>query len=244
MTTKIEQYLNEFRKVPLSDLTETRFFSRKDSKYIGPINDLENFIRYLPREFQLLMVDNQFVQAYRNEYFDTSDLKLYHDHHNDRSTRKKVRIRSYKNSAKHQLEIKQRSKGKTSKRILPLPAPFLNKSELAWLKDQEISEELNSVLNNEYDRITFIHPETNDRITIDTNLIYNGIKELSHLFIVEYKYEQHQSPSVRDFLKLAPVHSSKVSKYCLGIDKTCSFERLKRNRFKNRHQKIDKLVYA
>ena len=89
-------------------------------KYVFHSDKLKSFLHRLNEDYKLLSVNHKLIAPYENIYFDTPELKSYHDHHNQRSSRYKIRFRRYSDSDKC-FEIKRKdNRGFTSKERLAI----------------------------------------------------------------------------------------------------------------------------
>ena len=121
----------------------------------------------------------------RSLYFDDYNNRCYRENENGTDPREKFRIRIYNHSASRiTLECKRKERGKTLKTACPLTLeqtkllmegkvvpdiehqpPLLRKLTLEMLLHK-----LHPVVIVEYDRIPYVYPNGNVRITLDTNI--------------------------------------------------------------------------
>ncbi len=126
----------------------------------------------------------------RSLYFDDVDNRCYYENKNGTDPREKFRIRIYNGSTERiRLELKRKERGKTLKTSCPLTieqcANLMDGRGISWeeAKDnpllakfflwQELKD-LKPKVIVEYDRIPFICPEGNVRITLDINIRSSG----------------------------------------------------------------------
>lgn len=121
----------------------------------------------------------------RSLYFDDIDNSCYYDNENGNDPREKFRIRIYNGSdARISLELKKKSMGKTLKQSCRITRPQvealiagktlpwddsadpLMKKFCIWLETRCGRPRV--IVN--YDRIPFVHPDDNVRITLDRNI--------------------------------------------------------------------------
>ncbi len=118
----IEEKLQGFDAIALSELNDHNLQRRIDSKYIFSYAALVEALGLLSDEFYVLEVNNKRLQTYNNVYYDTADFKLYNKHHNGHKNRYKVRTRHYLDSNLSFLELKFKdNKSVTTKSKIPLP---------------------------------------------------------------------------------------------------------------------------
>ena len=121
----------------------------------------------------------------RSLYFDDIDNRCYYDNEDGNEPREKFRIRIYNGSdSKISLELKKKSMGKTLKQSCPITreqvelliagqplpwdedAPPLMKKFYIWLNTRHGRPKV--IVN--YERIPFVYPDDNVRITLDRNI--------------------------------------------------------------------------
>jgi hypothetical protein len=230
--------LQEFAPITLKEMDGVALQFRMDTKYMFNIGRLEELFHELRDGYRLLEVGGMRGVDYETRYFDTAGLKHYFDHHNGRSFRSKVRARCYGGSGLCVLEVKRRTgRGGTDKRRTPLAAmPVeLDPGQQAFAaKHSDCSEPLFPVLGNTFHRLTLVHRERLERLTIDTQIMFthNGREStLPGLVVAELKEGRtgHGSPfaAAMRHWAVAPVS---FSKYCVGTALTN--RALKRNAFK------------
>lgn len=122
----------------------------------------------------------------RSMYFDDFWNSCYYDNEDGNDPREKFRIRIYNGSDKKiSLELKRKQCGKTLKKSCPITreqveqlivgqplawddnAPALMKKFIMWLETRYAQPKI--IVN--YDRIPFVYPDGNVRITLDTNIM-------------------------------------------------------------------------
>src|SRR2546428_14018618 len=105
---EIESALGNFTPITLEQLQADHLMSRFDEKYVFHLSKLKTFLEELKDSYKVLSVNDKLMAQYENIYFDTPDLKSYHDHHNGRTTRYKIRFRHYSDSGHSFLEVKRK----------------------------------------------------------------------------------------------------------------------------------------
>ncbi|MFC4466205.1 VTC domain-containing protein [Streptomyces xiangluensis] len=109
--------------VSLAELNaRAELLARHDNSYVVPVAAFEDFAARLtdPRRaggpFRVLAIDGLRRFLYRSTYYDTSGLRTFHDHRQERRLRFRVRERVYQDSGERQFEIKLKSgRGETVK---------------------------------------------------------------------------------------------------------------------------------
>lgn len=116
-----------------------------------------------------------------------------------------------------------------------------------FLHDQTglLPEQLIPVLDVSFLRCTLVNRNDPERVTIDFSLQFDfqgKSKSIDRLVIVEAKQNKNvQSPFIR-LLKDNHIIQGSISKYCLGM--ALLNENLKKNNFKSRILRINKLLYG
>ncbi len=242
--------LNNFKSINLEEMNKAAFMRRIDQKFLLNRNQLENMISELEKSYYILEINNTLNHNYSTLYFDTPDLDMYLNHHNERKNRYKIRQRMYNSSGNIFLEIKHKNnKGFTNK----------TRTEIDKIQDhipyklfQFITENtpyppflLKPTIKNEFNRFTLTNRSRNQRITIDTDIIFTSNRKeliLEKIAVLEVKSDKSAiDRRIFDLLKEQKIKPSGMSKYSIGlamIQKT-----LKQNLFKEKILQIDKIQH-
>jgi hypothetical protein len=243
----IETYLAGFIKVDLDDLNTIALMKRYDIKFVFHVSRLLSVLDRLYRDYAVLEIDNKRVFQYRNQYFDTEDYFFYHQHHNQKFCRYKIRCRNYVDTGRSYFEVKcKTNRKKTIKSRLLLDdqqfGPELTEEAKAFARQclrngngQKIDRIKPSLVVN-YNRMTLASLQNNERITFDVNLTYSDQAcslKLDHLAIAELKSPRllMKSPFFQS-LKELQIFPAQFSKYCMGIvlmEKNVKYNRFKHN---------------
>jgi hypothetical protein len=213
-----------FEPTSLADMGGAALLDRVDTKYMMPAAVIRDVLDRLRDDYRVLEVGGDRLSLYRTQYFDTHDLRMYHAHHNGRTPRYKVRVRSY-GGAERFLELKVKTnKARTRKIRVPLAAdaaPLDRLGREGWLANAPFSaSDLSEAVVIEYSRITLIGRTGNERITVDLGLTVRrggSIRSFPDVVIAEVKQERKSRsafPSVMRGLGLRP---GALSKYCIAI---------------------------
>ena len=228
--------------VTLSELDQAQLHDRVESKVILADRDLPAAIARLANHYRVMEHQDERFQHYRNDYFDTHDLRNYHEHHNRNGRRIKVRYRTYANSDLTFFEVKRSVHGRTVKerRKSELPVASMLRADAAFFfrKTGWRPSLLHPSVSISYDRILLVKRDFSERVTIDINLRYvqNGVlAETPGLAICEFKQPRLdlRSPAMEALDR----HPQMFSKYCMGIA-SCD-PSLRRNRFKKVFRNLD-----
>jgi hypothetical protein len=175
-----------FEAVSLQEVEERAALQmRVDRKYIVDFETAERLFSGLGDDFRALEIDGERLQRYDSVYFDTPELAGYRDHLQGRRKRFKCRTRLYGGSACF-FDLKLKGKrGETVKSRLPLSAPehgSLTGRASAFLKRGLLCEYgcaapagLVATLQTSFERLTLIHSEKAERLTLDFGITFNRV---------------------------------------------------------------------
>jgi len=252
-TTSVDKVIADFLPISLSEMDKVKLLDRQDTKAVLPFSRLPAIIHKLRKNYRVLEIDGQRVSSYHSLYYDTDDWDSYHEHHNQRKNRYKIRYRNYVDSGLNFFEIKHKTnKNRTIKTRIKTDA----------IKAQLGLAESNLLVNNtplnpyefkptiwvDYKRITLVSNEDAERVTIDFDVQFKRYNtnqapvSSPELAIIEIKQERFNRKSIA----LRTLHQERIfpirlSKYCLGI-MTCYNGEIKRNGFKNKLFRIAKIT--
>jgi hypothetical protein len=178
-------------------------------------------------DYMVLDTNNNRSHAYKTCYFDTSDYQFFMQHVRNLPERSKLRYRKYESTGTTYLEIKRKnSKNRTKKWRVESAYPegnSFNDEALAFIsKHIDLDHSgLKPVINNSFNRITFVGRNYDERVTIDYNLNFSDMSgvniSLPFLAIAEVKRDGSAgSSSVAGILKHLSVRPTGFSKYCVG----------------------------
>ncbi len=231
-------------------LEDRALLKRVDTKFICHIENLDPLLTHLQPSYHAAISGSTMNAPYRTIYLDTEERRCLTDHHRGRRPRFKVRIRHHLARELTFLEVKaKRIKGSTAKdRIaLPFSTEVIPPRELAdsLTSHPDIpAHELRPSMWVEFDRTTLVGVELEERITIDTNLVFRdheGEHTLDDLVILEVKQARrtHQSPSMKALRGKKYVQLS-LSKYVTGAQLLWPDIRL--NRYKPNLREIKRIT--
>ena len=245
----IETILTRYPAISLTEMDGVRLLNRVDTKYITSFSMLPELLKRLQSDYFALEVNDLRINAYRTMYLDTSDRAMYLDHHNGRSTRKKVRIRAYVDAQAVFLEVKNKNnKGRINKKRMELPEikAYRQPAAEAFLETYAhySPDALIPQLENSFSRITLVNRNKTERLTIDANLVFYSPagqmkKEYDDLVIIELKQTGHMPSYAKSVLSDLRIRPMNISKYCLGTILTAPD--VKSNRFKEKVVQLNKI---
>ena len=215
---------------------------RHELKYVisaGQIPMIQNRIRHLlPQDPNAGPTGSYTI---RSLYFDDYENRCYYENENGTDPREKFRIRIYDHSTeKITLECKRKEHGKTLKTSCPLtveqtrllmagkPIPDIAKQPpvLQKLTVLMLTKRMRPVVIVEYDRIPYVYPNGNVRITLDTNIASSSdvgsfldetipkrpVMPLGQQ-LLEVKYDEYLPDFIYRSLQLHSLRQTAFSKY-------------------------------
>tara|TARA_R110002167_G_scaffold55676_26_gene158062 strand:- start:1296 stop:2174 length:879 start_codon:yes stop_codon:yes gene_type:complete len=255
--TSQEQALNtsleRFQSHQLADLDKANLMDRVDVKFMLPRAFLPSLLAQLQSYYSVLEINNQRISRYYNQYFDTKNLRFYHEHHNGKLNRFKVRQRTYLDTDTQFLEVKFKN---NQKRTIKSRIPCSKTENSEQARNTFIQAAMNMsyddlVLSQQggYQRIALANEACAERLTLDFNLWYQADENsekinLLGFFIAELKQQKRskRSPFFQLMSKNNIVPAS-FSKYCIG----CALLKngaIKTNQFKPILRQIEKFSKA
>ena len=229
--TNNQLILSEFNEHSLEEQRAVSLPYRFDIKFLLPVTLLPKLLRHFTSSHSVLEDNGHRVFTYQNTYFDTPDWDLYSQHHNGKLNRCKYRHRRYLETKLEFLEIKVKTnKGRTRKQRIP------------WRCHQPIEVpdmdfKLVPKLYVNYRRITLWDQETEERLTLDFDILFQRFETetkvgIPNVLIAEYKRADHvKSSRFIQQMKAIRYYPKSISKYCVGVCLTDDGN-LKCNRFK------------
>lgn len=253
-----------FNPITLDEMSGIRLMNRTDTKFVTDIETLRLVLgEEAQNEYRVQEVDGVRNIPYYTVYFDTNDFDMFTAHHDGRSRRQKVRIRSYVNSNLSFLEVKTKDNhGRTKKKRIevnhfdpqnpqiqipsyPQDEDYINCRRFLNKNVAYDAESLDEKLENKFTRITLVNNAKTERLTIDTNLEFHNLStdnliRLNRLAVIELKRDGLQDSPILEILRRLRVRHGGFSKYCMGAALTdCS---LKQNCFKPKLRSILKII--
>ena len=257
MTPLFPPALDGFAPISLDALNaRAAMMERLDQKYVVTAAQLACAMDRLANRFDVLEIDGKRAFGYATRYFDDPALRSYHDHHQGRRLRSKVRVRRYLDAGLTFLEVKLKTlRDVTVKRRMTLPGmpEALDDAALAFVDEchrdlygAPLGRPLVAGLGMRYARATLVARDGGERMTIDGGLVFGTDGQprpvRSDLFILETKSALGRglADAVLRDLHLKP--TPRLSKYCIGLAATGGVSR--RNRFLPGLRRLDLLGAA
>ena len=225
----------EMAPVSLQELDLAQLHDRQESKVILRIGEIADALSSLADHYFVMDHQGERLQGYCNEYFDSAELRSYHEHHNQRGRRHKLRYRTYINSDLTYFEVKRNFNGRTVKERQrsrrPQGALWAEDGLFCFKQTGLPPSQLIPSLQVDYKRILLVKRDFSERVTIDLNLTFSsamGATETRDLAICEFKQPSLdlRSPAMTALAR----RPQNFSKYCMGLA-SCD-PHLRRNRFK------------
>jgi hypothetical protein len=248
LVKEIRDVLEDFRPISLEEMEASHLMSRFDEKYVFHLSKLKDFLRQLNADYRVLSIRHRLLAIYENLYFDTPDLRSYHDHHNGKAARFKIRFRRYRDSGDCYFEVKMKdNRGLTHKERMTANeiSRELSPAQLTFadrvLKQPRVI--LNPSLSNSFYRITLVNTANRERVTLDLLIRFQNLsrqKSLDHIVISEVKQERHFYESAfKKLMQQERIFPISISKYCVGT--LLTHPGIKYNRFKPKLTLLNKL---
>ena len=219
-------FLNAMNTVSLAELDSVALLNRFDSKYVLNKQQLQSIASVIQQNYGVLQIEDNKIFTYENNYFDTDDLQFYYDHHNGYSNRMKVRGRKYIETNISFFEIKRKENidrtAKTREKVDQLISIIdENKKETIQRLSRKPIADLSLMLNNKFNRITFVNNDQTERMTLDFNLQFSdksGEKNFLDFYVLEIKQSKSNGRSiVTETLKKNNIREQGFSKYVFGV---------------------------
>lgn len=198
---------------------------RSEYKFVLPTNALHTFLQLLANHYYVLQIDDNRQFNYVSWYFDTPDMRLYHDHARGYERRIKVRQRLYTNTGACFFEVKQK-KGNANTNKTRMRIEALRETLTAAEQAMIVYKDLNTTLLqltaiNNFSRVTLCHKTQPERVTIDTGICttHNGQTfAMNGIAIVEVKqHTPHLLHTATQCLRQMGFHSGPFSKYASAV---------------------------
>jgi hypothetical protein len=220
--------LAELEPISLEELDERSALRRRvDTKYVVPAARLADLIDQVSDSYAVLEIDGHRRFSYESVYFDTPELRCFHDHVNGVRPRFKARTRLYEETGACFFEVKVRFEDDLVKRQLPYDrgdhgaltdeaSRFLDEA-----LDGDAPGDLAPTLSTTYERITLGAKSGGERVTTDLSVELRTMDDQSvrlrdELTLVETKSGEGGG-HVDELLRANGCRPVSVSKYRLGV---------------------------
>ncbi|MFN8166990.1 MAG: polyphosphate polymerase domain-containing protein [Bacteroidia bacterium] len=248
--SEIRKSLSAFQPISLKEMDSVMLFDRVDMKFVFHVDFLPGILDAIKDEYKALEVLNTRIHTYHSLYFDNPDLEHYYRHHNLRRSRYKFRHRIYVESDLHFFEIKEKTKNDRT-----VKSRILKAAKVTTLDDscKNLVREnagvdpsnLSPMLWSNFHRITLVHKERQERMTIDINLLFvqndlSSVYKTSNTVILELKQEKKNFTILllRELIKRG-IRPLGISKYTMGV--YFLYDEARKNNFIPLDRLIDKI---
>ena len=259
----IADIVQTFEPISLAQMESVKLMNRIDTKYAVPRAVRPLILEAAKADYFVQEIDGKRIATYDTMYFDTESLDMYIRHHDRQLVRQKIRIRQYVDSDLTFLEIERKNnKGRTSKKRIIVPGFDITAETPSVLKHKRKEDEAVTVASfidtksryewaeisphlwTKFHRITLVNKAKTERLTIDLDLVWENVvsgekKTFEDLVIIELKRDGNVPSKMTHIMLDLRIHPLKISKYCIGTALTTP--NIKKNRFKSKIRKIEKL---
>jgi hypothetical protein len=224
-----------FPPISLEALAErSAFLQRIDHKYIVPSAAVTELLARLAESHAVLEIDGLRRFTYRTVYFDSESLLTYRAHMQRRRRRFKCRTREYVETRQRYLEVKLKGpRGQTVKERIEVSSPLTETVPAddvrSFLRDclsshygLDLEFDLLPALAMSYERTTVAAVDGSERVTIDSDLSYDGPNGVRARLAPGWVIVETKSASGRGvgnaYLRSLGIRSvGSCSKYCIGV---------------------------
>ena len=251
---KIQAWLALLPPISLDEMSDIKLMNRTDTKFVTNKAKLAQLLELAQGNYYAQQIDGLRIANYRTIYWDTPAHRFYLDHHNGRSPRQKIRVRTYLDSDLTFLEVKTKNNhGRTKKKRISVETPETESLVKAGGDDflqgltRVATPDIRPTVQNRFQRITLVNVDKTERLTIDFNVGFHNFETdtdatTGDLVIIELKRDGNVYSPILDILRRLRIKPSGFSKYCIGSVLTNSH--LKQNLFKPKLVRIKRLVTA
>lgn len=237
--------IDNFLPVSIETLNEKNLLTnRQDRKFIFSAELFNKVIEHCVLHYNILEITGVRSFRYSTTYYDTEDMHMYHQHQRGKKNRCKIRKRTYLENGNSFIEIKiKNNKDRTLKYRVPGNRPEDAFSLISSHTPYSV-DALMETLSVNYRRITLLHKEKDEKITLDTELIFQNEKHqiaFDQLVFAEVKTTDAHSIEFCQIMKSMGIRSGSLSKYCLGV--MSFYPTIKQNNFKLSLKKLLKPEY-
>lgn len=199
--------------------------TRVDRKYVVTAELADDLVVSLPAgTWSALEIDGSRLFGYESHYYDTPDLRFFHQAATRRRRRAKVRVRRYLDSGEQHLELKQRTgRGETTKIREPHvgPAERLGAAAITALGrhlDRQVVPSLKRTLVTGYRRATAVDIDAGVRVTLDADVVCRNPAGSVGVGGIVVETKTAGPPCLVDrWLWRAGVRPLRLSKYCTAM---------------------------
>ena len=250
---ELEKALATFDSISIESLLDrAALMDRSDRKFVFDKATLVDILADCGPQYNILEMNVQRLFHYETEYFDTADRLFYLQHHRGKANRYKVRRRLYGSTGEEFIEVKHKTnKGNTQKlRVAGNGLSMANPLLHAHI-GESLTAQLQPSLLVRYKRITLLHKEKNEKVTLDFDITWGKPEEelnstptvnFQNVVIAEVKSINLHFNTFQSIAKKRGIREGSLSKYCLGC--LAIYPEIKQNRFKQTYKHILSIEHA
>lgn len=249
----LSQALSKFESMSIESLMDrAELMDRTDRKFVFHRRLLLDILDDCTAEYSILEMDAKRIFAYETEYFDTPERLFYFQHHRGLGNRYKVRRRLYGGTGEEFIEVKHKThKGNTQKFRVAGKSLSLATSLLHEHIGATTAAQLQPSLMVRYTRITLLHKQKNEKVTLDFGITWadprtesdsSPIVPFENVIIAEVKSTNLHFNTFQGIVKKHGIREGSLSKYCLGT--LVVNLGIKQNQFKQTYKHILSIEHA
>lgn len=241
-------HLEQFTVVGAELLDQRKLLRRVDTKFLISVKSVDTLLSELHVDYGIVHAGKAPIASYETLYFDTPEVRCFHDHRRGRRSRYKVRVRHYIDRDVSYLEVKTKTnRDMTIKKRAQRPfgenALTDDDRQFVRLHSGLCGETLTPQLWTNFRRISLVGLSTNERVTIDLDLTFRRGEELRSLpgvVIVEVKQSPFRPRTpIMQVLRSLGRRPVSMSKYCTATGLTRTDVRT--SRFSETFKKLERL---
>lgn len=244
----IVKRLGALDPITLEEMTSIKLMNRTDIKFVTNKDKLSQLLSLAYGKYYAQFHNGKRIASYMTQYWDTPVHTYYYQHHNGRSPRQKIRVRTYMDSQTTFLEVKTKNnRGRTKKKRIEISGQqdIVSGNDFLLERVQRDVREIMPTVCNSFKRITLVNKGKTERLTIDFDICFFNCETkrqtgTGDLVIIELKRDGNMPSPVLDMLRELRIKPSGFSKYCIGS--VLTNVALKHNLFKPRLTRIAHLV--
>lgn len=217
-----------FETASKSSLEALALQRRFDRKFLLRAHDAPELLTRVRDEYRVVLAGGERFALYDTTYFDTPDLRCFHDHRRKRRPRVKIRVRHYADRGLTMLEVKQKTaSGATHKERWERPYGLdaLGEEEFALLRPVCPAtlpvEQLGPQARTVFYRLMLLGKRTAERVTLDFSVSFERAhtrRVLDGGVVVEVKDSgRAQDSPLVTALRSLRASGRTVSKYCAAV---------------------------
>ncbi len=246
----IRELAEKLDPIGLDEMVGLRLMNRMDMKFVTCRKRLEQLLEMARGSYRAQLHEGTRLSPYMTTYWDTGEHLFYLQHHNGRTPRQKVRVRTYVGEEMLTfLEVKTKNNhGRTGKKRVRVAGQddVTAAADFVAMQVGHSLGELHPTLRNHFRRLTLVNCGMTERLTIDMGICFDNLETQDHvgtgeLVVIELKRDGAVASPVLEMLRSLRVKPLGFSKYCIGSVMTNPS--LKHNEFKPRLTEIDHQVH-